>query len=158
MSLILTPKVKAVVVNDSETTYPHECCGFLYGDDKGNYRVLTYSEEVHNTREENRERRFEISGKDYMKAEQYADEHGLTLLGVYHSHPDHPAVPSEYDLRHALPYFSYIIASVKKGKVEVIRSWKLNEEGRFEEEQVIETDTDDIDIKTLLHQISTNNG
>ena len=133
--LILQEEAQKLIWDDALDTYPHECCGFLYGSDDDK-RIITQAVEVNNTREENRERRFEISAQDYMKAEQFADENDLTLLGVYHSHPDHPAVPSEYDLRHALPYFSYIIASVKKGKPAQLNSWKLDENGRFEQEAV----------------------
>lgn len=124
-----------VIWDDALETYPHECCGFLYGSDDDK-RIITKAIEVNNTREENRERRFEISAQDYLKAELYADDNNLTLLGVYHSHPDHPAVPSEYDLRHALPYFSYIIVSVKRGKAAQLNSWKLDSKGQFEQEAV----------------------
>ena len=136
MEVILTDEVKIIMEDDATSSYPHECCGFLYGKDE-NKRVVTKAEPVNNTREENRERRFEISALDYMKAEEYADNNGLTLLGVYHSHPDHPAVPSEHDLKRALPYFSYPIVSVKKGKVAVIRSWRLSDKGSFEEEKIV---------------------
>lgn len=140
-----------VIETDALNTYPHECCGFLYGTDNGE-RVITEAVIVDNTREENRERRFEISAQDYMKAELYADENDLTLLGVYHSHPDHPAVPSEYDLRHALPYFSYIIISIRKRKVAALNSWRLDENGQFQQEgvtQVKEPFNVDNILKTL---------
>lgn len=133
--LILHEDAQQMIWDDALNTYPHECCGFLYGSDDDD-RLITQAIEVNNTREENRERRFEISAQDYLKAELYADENNLTLLGVYHSHPDHPAVPSEYDLRHALPYFSYIIVSVKRGKAAQLNSWKLDSNGQFEQEAV----------------------
>lgn len=133
--LILNEDAQQLIWDDALKTYPHECCGFLYGNDNDE-RIITQAVEVNNTREENRERRFEISAQDYLKAELYADENDLTLLGVYHSHPDHPAVPSEYDLRHALPYFSYIIVSVKRGKAAQLNSWKLDSNGQFEQEAV----------------------
>ena len=136
MQVILTEEVKYIIEEDATKSYPYECCGFLYGEDNGK-RLVTQAEPVINTREENRERRFEISALDYIKAEEYADNNGLTLLGVYHSHPDHPAVPSEYDLKRALPYFSYPIVAVKKGKVAVIKSWRLTENGSFEEEKIV---------------------
>ena len=75
-----------------------------------------------------------ISPLDYMKAEEYADNNNLILLGVYHSHPEHPAIPSEHDLKVAMPYFSYVIVSVKKKKAVDFRSWRLSN-GRFEEEK-----------------------
>ena len=134
--LILTENARKVILEDAEKTYPHGCCGFFYGNDDDE-RVVLEARPVENTKEENRERRFEISAKDYLQAEQYADENDLTLLGVYHSHPEHPAIPSEHDLRQALPYFSYIIVSVKKAKTVNVLSWKLNDQGRFAEETVV---------------------
>jgi proteasome lid subunit RPN8/RPN11 len=136
MVLILQEEAKKMIVEDAVKSYPYECCGFLYGSDDQR-RIITRAEPVNNTREENKERRFEISATDYMKAEEYADNNNLTLLGVYHSHPDHPAIPSEYDLKRAMPYFSYIIASVKKGKISDIFSWRLNEKGNFDQEKIV---------------------
>lgn len=115
--------------------YPYECCGFLYGAED-NVRFIYLAKPVLNNVTENKERRFEITPKDYLDAERYALEHDLTLLGVYHSHPAHPAVPSIHDLNHAVPYFSYIIASVSKDRVEAVHSWQLNSDGRFEEEEI----------------------
>lgn len=120
---------------DALSTYPYECCGFFYGREEEGNRVITKAVPVDNSKEENRERRFEISAKDYMKAEEYADENNLLLLGVYHSHPDHPAIPSEHDLRQAVPYFSYMILSIKKGKLANILSWRLDD-ARFIEEEL----------------------
>ena len=71
-----------------------------------------------------------------MEAEQFAESNQLTLLGVYHSHPEHPAVPSIHDFRQAVPGFSYIITSVMNGKVENIRSWQLDQDGLFAEEKI----------------------
>ena len=72
-----------------------------------------------------------------MKAERFALENDLTLLGVYHSHPNHPAIPSEHDLKQAVPYFSYLIASIYDGKFKEITSWQLNEESKqFKEEPI----------------------
>ena len=140
MPLKIEIQAQAIIIKDGEHTYPHECCGFLYGHEDGDKRVITQAIEVNNTKEENRERRFEISSFDYMKAETYADEQGIILLGVYHSHPDHPAIPSEHDLKQALPYFSYIIASIKKGYLDKLTSWRLDEAGQFVQEEIIELD------------------
>jgi|SRR5579863_496504 len=116
-------------------TFPDECCGFLYGiEQTGGNRVITKILEVNNSKTGDKKRRFEISGKDYMLAEKFALENDVLLLGIYHSHPNHPAIPSEHDRVAALPYFSYVILSVKPGKIDHIRSWQLNEESQFEEE------------------------
>ena len=71
-----------------------------------------------------------------MQAENFAEENGLTLLGVYHSHPNSPAIPSEHDRISAQPYFSYIILSVFDGKYSHARSWQLNDDYQFEEEKI----------------------
>ena len=93
---------------------------------------------MRNAKEGDKRRRFEISGLDYIKAEQYALDNDLDLLGVFHSHPNHPAIPSEHDLRQAIPFFSYIIVSVYDEKTLAVTSWRLNEEaGEFEEEKVV---------------------
>jgi proteasome lid subunit RPN8/RPN11 len=122
---------------DGEATYPDECCGFLYGED-GEERFIQTAVPVLNSKEGDQRRRFEISPDDYRKAELYALTHDIQLLGVYHSHPDHPAIASIHDLEKALPYFSYVIVSVITKKVADIKSWKLRDEERvFDEEKVI---------------------
>jgi proteasome lid subunit RPN8/RPN11 len=115
--------------------YPDECCGFLFGkeDDEGK-RIVSVIREVNNAKHGDKRRRFEITGKDYMLAERYAEENNLQLLGIYHSHPEHPAIPSELDRIAAQPWFSYLIVSVLKSQIDHIRSWRLNEIAAFEEE------------------------
>jgi proteasome lid subunit RPN8/RPN11 len=116
--------------------FPDECCGFLFGSESGDgNRVILKIREVDNARSGDKKRRFEINGKDYMQAEQFALENDLLLLGIYHSHPDHPAIPSEHDRVAAQPYFSYVILSVMHGHIDDIRSWRLNEDAQFEEEK-----------------------
>lgn len=147
MEVTVLDTVKMIIEDDGQKTHPHECCGFMYGTEDNGRRVITHAEPVNNTKEENRERRFEISPLDYMKAEEYADNNGLILLGVYHSHPEHPAIPSEHDLKVAMPYFSYVIVSVKKAKAVDFRSWRLSN-GKFEEEKVIFKE--ELNLKDLL--------
>lgn len=137
MKLKINQEVLAQMQKHAEATYPNECCGFFYGKD-GDFRLIDLSSKVDNSKEGDQRRRFEIHPKDYMKAEQFALEHDTTLLGIYHSHPEHPAVPSEHDLRQAVPYFSYIIISVKGAKAVHTRSWKLNEEKQFIEEDILD--------------------
>jgi len=117
-------------------TFPDECCGFFFGKETGEGRIILKSLVVNNSKEGDKRRRFEISPKDYLNAERFADENELQLLGVYHSHPNHPAIPSEHDRVAAQPYFSYIIISVKENEIADIRSWQLNEDFQFEEEKI----------------------
>ena len=99
-------------------------------------RVVTLAKRIENVKEGDQRRRFEISGKDYLNAERFAAKEELTLLGIYHSHPVHPAIPSEHDLAVAMPWFSYIIVSVEPEGVDHIRSWQLTPERKFEEETI----------------------
>ncbi|WP_372634148.1 Mov34/MPN/PAD-1 family protein [Fodinibius sp.] len=117
----------------AEADYPNECCGFFYGRE-GDIRQVRIARRVDNAKEGDQRRRFQIDPQDYRKAEQYAVDHDLDLLGVYHSHPDHPAEPSEHDRKVAMPWFSYIIISVGDGAVAGVRSWRLNDHRQFEEE------------------------
>jgi len=135
--ITLQPAAKELLLNDAVQAFPDECCGFLFGreDQQGN-RSISKIQVVINAKEGDKRRRFVIAPLDYIRAEQYAEENNLLLLGVYHSHPNHPAIPSEHDRVAAQPYFSYIIVSVLDGKIGPLRSWRLNEETQFEEETV----------------------
>lgn len=113
-----------------------ERCGFLIGyDDHENRRVIT-SRPVTNAYKGSQQRNFEITSKDYLLAEQFAARKGLQLLGIYHSHPNQKALPSQYDEVAAQPYFSYLIFSTMHGKLAEMRSWRLNDQSVFEEEQI----------------------
>jgi proteasome lid subunit RPN8/RPN11 len=132
--LTVFPQALHIIENHAIEEYPFECCGFLYGAE-GSVRAIHEAKPVLNKVTENRKRRFEISPRDYLLAERYAVENNLTLLGVYHSHPDHPAVPSIHDFEQAVPFFSYIIASVSDTRILALRSWQLSE-GHFVEEKI----------------------
>ena len=121
---------------DALKSYPDECCGFFFGNETSEERIITRIVVVNNSKEGDKRRRFEIAPKDYLDAERYADENEVQLLGVYHSHPNHPAVPSEHDRVAAQPYFSYVIISVKENEIADLRSWQLNENLQFEEEKI----------------------
>ena len=123
--------------NDGLSSFPDECCGFFFGEEDGlGNRRITEVLVVNNAKEGDKRRRFEISAKDYLRGEQYALENGLQFLGVYHSHPNHPAIPSEHDRVAAQPYFSYIIISVLSNQTTHMRSWRLNDSFQFEEEEI----------------------
>jgi proteasome lid subunit RPN8/RPN11 len=126
-------------INDDATSaFPNECCGFLYGTELADgSREITLAVPVTNSKEGDQRRRFEISSLDYLRAEQFAEQNDTALLGVYHSHPNHPAIASEHDLAVAMPYFSYVIVSVMNGEIADHKSWRLKDEAReFVEEQV----------------------
>lgn len=129
-------KILQKMLDDTVRTFPDEACGFLLGRENGEERVFYDILVVENSKEGDKRRRFEISARDYLNAEQFALQKGLDLLGVYHSHPKHPAIPSEHDRVAAMPYFSYVIVSVFEHGPEHLRSWRLNEAQQFEEEAV----------------------
>lgn len=134
--LYLSPKIQQKIFQDAQRTFPDECCGFLFGHEEGDQRLIAEIRVVKNARETNRKRRFKITANEYLRAELYAEQNNLTLLGVYHSHPNHPSIPSEHDRVAAQPYFSYVIIALKKDEFVSLQSWRLNEKFQFEEEQV----------------------
>jgi proteasome lid subunit RPN8/RPN11 len=123
-TLVVNAVIDGEIRRHGEETYPHECCGALVG--KGNRVTATVA--LPNTTEEGPRRRFMVRPSDYRVAEQKAGELGGDLLGFYHSHPDHPSRPSQYDLDHAWPTFAYIIVAVAQGKSEAMTVWYLRED------------------------------
>jgi proteasome lid subunit RPN8/RPN11 len=118
-------------------SFPDECCGFLLGtENQAADRQVTRLLPVQNSLPGDKRRRFFIAAQDYLRAEKRAAEENLLLLGVYHSHPNHPAVPSEQDRVAAQPYFSYVIIAVLQDSISDIRSWKLDGMDQFQEESV----------------------
>lgn len=130
MTLSLSPAARAVIDRHAAETYPHECCGALYGSDT----VIAEALPLPNITDEGPRRRFRISDRDYLRAESHARKAGLAFVGFYHSHPDHPAMPSQTDLDNALPNMHYTITSVLEGRVDVTRAWRLREDrSQFDE-------------------------
>jgi len=134
--LVIGQKPLDEMYRDALRSFPDECCGFFFGKEEAGERMVTEILVVNNSKEGDKRRRFEIAPKDYLNAERFAEDKGLELLGVYHSHPNHPALPSEQDRVAAQPYFSYIIISVKQDEIAGIRSWQLNDQFQFEEEEI----------------------
>jgi proteasome lid subunit RPN8/RPN11 len=133
MAVILSDAVISVIRDHGRQTYPNECCGALIGRDGHVFEAFA----LPNTTEEGPRRRFLVRPSDYQAAESHASDRDAELLGFYHSHPDHPAEPSQYDLDHAWPVFSYIIISVRDGEPRELRSWRLREDrSQFDEEEV----------------------
>ena len=139
MILQLNEELLAQIHAHGEQAYPEEGAGFLLGaySDNGK-REVTVIFPLPNSREDQaRHNRYLITPEDYLKAELAAEGLGLSLIGVFHSHPDHPNRPSEFDREWAQPFFSYIITSVQSGKAIESRSWRLIEDRtKFEEEEI----------------------
>ncbi len=122
----------------AKEAYPEECAGALVGMDTGEMKIVVDVWRADNTYEGERERRFLIEPLQVKEFEERATERDMDLLGFYHSHPDHPAEPSEYDREHAWPYYSYLIASVSDNGIEDMRCWVLRDDrSGYEEEQIV---------------------
>lgn len=133
MAITLPSAVVDAINAHGRETYPNECCGALIGRDG----VVSETLALPNTTEEGPRRRFLVRPVDYRAAEARAGKAGQELLGFYHSHPDHPARPSQYDLDHAWPFFSYVIVSILDGSAADLRSWRLREDrSQFDEEAI----------------------
>ena len=133
----------AAIRQHGRESYRDEACGAMYGrvinggGDRGDAKDVVRVAPLENARENERHRRFVVTPADYRRAEAEATRSGLTLLGFYHSHPDHPAYPSAYDLEHAFPFFSYVILAVENAEPKTMRSFVLaNDRKEFLEEKV----------------------
>ncbi len=137
MSLRIPDDLLARIHAHGEQAYPEEGAGFMLGSD-GEERAVVDLLPLSNAREDAaRRNRYLFTPDDYLKAELEAERLGLSLIGVFHSHPDHPNQPSEFDREWAQPNFSYVITSVRSGKALESRSWRLVEDrSEFEEEQI----------------------
>ena len=146
--LTITSGVDAAVRLHGQETYPHECCGALVGRDGAVTAIVA----LPNTTDEGPRRRFMVRPSDYQLAERRATELGGELLGFYHSHPDHPARPSQYDLDHAWPTFAYIIVAVADGAAADMTVWYLQEDrSRFEEGSLIHGENTHPDPTPAVH-------
>ena len=119
--------------------YPYECCGLLLGKFESDGRkIVTETYAISNAREEAaRRNRFLIQPEELLRGEKYARAKNLDVVGFYHSHPDSPAIPSQYDLEHAWPSYSYIIVATTKGATGDLRSWEQQlDRSRFDEEKI----------------------
>ncbi|MDR3248830.1 MAG: M67 family metallopeptidase [Treponema sp.] len=136
--ILLAVEAEQRIRAEGEKAYPNECCGFLFGSYAGSERRADTILTVENAREEGeRYHRFVITPEDFMRAEKEALRLNREIFGIYHSHPDHPARPSDYDREHALPFYSYLIVGVEAGKALALTSWELtSDRNQFLEEEI----------------------
>jgi proteasome lid subunit RPN8/RPN11 len=138
--LFLDDIVKNAINREGERAYPDECCGVMLGrlSETGDDRTVLQILPIINARLDGEAyHRFLITPEDMMGAEKKARGLSLDVLGFYHSHPDHPAKPSEYDLEHAMPFYSYVITAVEKGVAGDTASWRLGDDrAAFGEEDI----------------------
>ena len=139
LELILTTTMLSQIQADGEHTYPEEGAGLLLGKEQDGRREVLAILPLTNAREDAaRHNRYLITAEDMMAAEMEAMRMGLDIVGIFHSHPDHPNRPSEFDREWALPWFSYVITSVQHGKASGSRSWRLADDRQsFFEETIV---------------------
>jgi proteasome lid subunit RPN8/RPN11 len=137
----LTTQQRNEIAAHGERDYPYECCGLLLGSFSavGGGKVCSEVYPISNAREEKAKRnRFLIRPEELMRGEKYAASKNLDVVGFYHSHPDHPAVPSRYDLDHAWPIYSYVVVAVKTGRAEDLTSWEMQpNRSSFNKEEIL---------------------
>jgi proteasome lid subunit RPN8/RPN11 len=138
-SVKISVEIAGKIREHGAQTYPHECCGALLGRDPVRseatttgvqlpYREIVALHPLINRRDDSPRNRFSVTSEDVRAAEEAAKQQSLEVVGWYHSHPDHPAEPSQYDRDHAWPWYSYIIVSVANGKPEDLTSWRLSDD------------------------------
>ena len=142
MALHLSSELLKEIHAHGESAYPHEGAGLMLGDVNNDQKRVTKLMKFENAREETaRHNRYLLTPQDYLHGEQEAARLGLDVLGVFHSHPDHPNRPSEFDREWAMPWLSYVITSVQAGKAAGSRSWLLSEDrSQFSEECILIND------------------
>jgi proteasome lid subunit RPN8/RPN11 len=141
--------IEDAIRRHGEETYPNECCGALVG--AGGRATAAVA--LPNTTEEGPRRRFLVRPSDYRLAEKRAGDLGGELLGFYHSHPDHPARPSEFDLDHAWPTFAYVIVSIMSGAAAGMTVWYLKEDrSSFEEGELHGDENPDSNAAQTVHR------
>ncbi len=132
--LKLTLAARAAIEAHARQTYPHECCGVMVGH-PGPARRCLEAQRCNNLNTERAHDRFDLDPKDYLRLDREAQRRGLEIVGVYHSHPDHPARPSQTDLERAWEGYSYVIVSVHQGEIADFNSFELKS-GAFEQETI----------------------
>jgi len=137
--MITVPNEKITEIREHGVRdYPYECCGLLLGHYTAAGKIVTETYPISNAREESAKRnRFLIQPEELMRGERYAASRDLEVVGFYHSHPDSPAVPSNYDLEHAWPTYSYIIVSTRADQATDLFSWEQEpDRTRFNQEEM----------------------
>jgi proteasome lid subunit RPN8/RPN11 len=136
--LIIEKKLLNEVYNHGIETYPDECCGIMLGTADGEKRTVNKIFRAENLNKERSRDRYELNEKDFLRADREARNMDLEIVGIYHSHPDHPSKASETDRQKAHEGYSYLIAAIHQGKFFSRNSWVLDAEKQFQEEEINE--------------------
>ena len=138
--ITLTTEHIEAIREHGQADYPHECCGLILGGmAEGGMKTSQEIFPISNAREETAKRnRFLITPDELMRGERHARKVGREVIGFYHSHPDCPAIPSQFDLDHAWPVYSYVIVSVRQGTAAEVLSWELRmDRSQFDAEEIV---------------------
>ena len=122
-----------------ERGYPNEACGALLGRVDGDAHQVSEFRGMRNIIEDRPWDRYALDPLEQLRVQKDAEARGFEIIGFAHSHPDHPPIPSRFDAEHAWSFYSYLVASVRKGTLREARSWRLDDGGVFQEEPLTET-------------------
>jgi len=137
MTLVLDPRHVAAIRRHGEADYPAEACGLIGGALEGDRKVVVQLVPLMNQRTDSARNRYLIDPESFRRAQEKLERDGLDVIGVYHSHPDHPPAPSAFDREHAWPWLSYVIVGVGHGRAGELKSWVLtHDRGTFDEELI----------------------
>ncbi len=139
MNIYIPENILQEIQAHGEKAYPEEGAGLMLGRVEEEQRIVKSLLFLDNAREENaRHNRYLITASDMLRGEHEADSLGLSILGIFHSHPDHPNRPSEFDREYAIPWYSYLITSVNQGQATGSRCWRLQDDrSGFSPEEII---------------------
>lgn len=137
MTLVLGARHVSAIRRHGEADYPAEACGLIGGAVEAERKIVVQLVPLVNRRTDSARNRYLIDPESFRHGEERLERDGLEVIGVYHSHPDHPPVPSTFDREHAWPRLSYVIVGVSRGAASEMKSWVLaDDRGSFEEEQI----------------------
>jgi proteasome lid subunit RPN8/RPN11 len=138
-ALLLDPSHLRQIHREGAAAYPNECCGALIGRETQEHRQVERLRPLANSFDAAEQfHRFRLDALELARVEKEAGAEGKLVLGFYHSHPDHPARPSDYDRQHAWPFYSYVIVAIEKGAAAALTSWRLNDQTeQFEQETIL---------------------
>jgi proteasome lid subunit RPN8/RPN11 len=137
VTLVVAHQDVAAIRKHGEADYPHEACGLMGGRMEGERTIVRELVALPNTRSDSARNRYLIDPDAFRRAQASLDGEGLEIVGVYHSHPDHPAEPSAFDREHAWPRWSYVIVGVAAGRSGDMKSWRLSDDrAAFAEEPI----------------------
>lgn len=154
MSIHIPPELLKEIHAHAESAYPEEGAGLMLGYEHNGNRFITNLLKLVNAWEESpRHNRYQITAEDMLQGEKEAEQMGLSIMGIFHSHPDHPNLPSEFDREWAVPWYSYLITSVHKGEALESKSWRLDDNRSvFHPEEIITWKNDQGELNEIFNR------